>query len=83
MHYVITYGMLFAVPELKRLLLLRHVHVGEYCQGKGKGKGVSFDAMKAYRESRIIAKLLTSALDMSVQYRAPAALPPWKNPSNN
>ena len=52
MHYVITYGMLFAVPELKRLLLLRQAHMGEYC--KGKGKGVSLDTMKACKESYII-----------------------------
>ena len=85
MHYVITYGMLFAVPELKGLLLLRQGHVGEYCHGKGRGKGkfVSFDTMKEYRESRITAKLLASALDRSSQYHAPAALPPWKNPGNN
>jgi len=61
--------------------------MGEYChgkgKGKGKGKGVSFDTMKAYRKSRIIAKLLTSALDRSVQYHAPAVVPPWKSPGNN
>lgn len=54
--------------------------MGEYCHGKGKGKIVSFDAMKAYRKSRIIAILLTSALDRSVQYHDPAALHPCKNP---
>ena len=59
--------------------------MGEYSQGKcnGQGKGVSFDAMKAYRENRITAELLTSALDRSDQYHGPAALPPWKNPGSN
>jgi hypothetical protein len=44
--------MLFAVPELKRMLLLIKAHMGEYSQCKGKY--IAFDAMKAYRESRII-----------------------------
>jgi len=57
--------------------------MGAYCHGKGKGKGVSFDTMKACRKSRIIAKLLTSALDRSVHYHVPAAVPPWKSPGNN
>ena len=55
--------------------------MGAYCHGKGKG--VSFDTMKACRKSRIIAKLLTSALDRSVHYHVPAAVPPWKSPGNN
>jgi hypothetical protein len=53
--------MLFAVSGLKRLLLLfRQEHMGEYRQDKGKG--VSFGAMKAYRESKLIPKILTSDL---------------------
>jgi hypothetical protein len=72
MRDVIVYGMSFAVPGLKGL------HMGVYCQCKGKG--VSFDALKADRESRFTATLLTSAVYRSGEYHAPAGLPRGTTP---